>query len=203
MGEWDHNDAAKFAGPRIAARAMEELIGICKGIIADGKVNPEETKYLERWLRANPEAAGTWPADVLFRRLKQVLSDGYADPEEREDLRELIYQWVGRPEIKHTATRLPVDDPAPDIIFPDNLFCFTGTFHFAKRSGCEKAVLERGGLVHRNPAQKTDYLVIGLTGTKAWLHSTHGLKIEQAVRLREDHGKLKIIAEEHWVKYLD
>lgn len=53
-----------------------------------------------------------------------------------------------------------------------------------------------------NPTQDLDYLVIGNCGSRAWLHSTHGLKIQRALELRGVKRKLSIISENHWAKAL-
>ena len=43
------------------------------------------------------------------------------------------------------ATSLPLNDPEPDLVFPEHRYCFTGTFTFGQRKQCEQAVIDRGG----------------------------------------------------------
>jgi hypothetical protein len=57
-----------------------------------------------------------------------------------------------------------------------------------------------GGKVVGAPSSLTDYLIIAQLGSKDWMHSTHGRKIEKAVKLRdEDNAKIAIISEKHWL----
>ena len=37
---------------RIADRGVDEMIGICRGMIADGRVEQSEAEYILRWLEA-------------------------------------------------------------------------------------------------------------------------------------------------------
>lgn len=48
----------------------------------------------------------------------------------------------------------------------------------------------------------THYLVIGDIGSAAWMHSTHGRKIEAAVELLERGTGIAIISEAHFMKSL-
>ena len=38
---------------RVLTRAVDELIGVSKGILADKIICPEEARYLQNWLEAN------------------------------------------------------------------------------------------------------------------------------------------------------
>ncbi len=40
--------------------------------------------------------------------------------------------------------------------------------------------------------------VIGAIGSRDWIHSTHGRKIERAVELREQGTGIYILSEEYW-----
>src|SRR5688500_11562803 len=80
---------------RVAERAISELLGLCKGMVCDGVVTEGEAEGLRRWMRANPHAAGSYPANVLGRRLLQIFEDGRADEEERLDLLELLRSLTG------------------------------------------------------------------------------------------------------------
>ena len=41
-------------------RGINELVGLCKGILADGRVDPNEAIFLKSWLEANEEVAHVW-----------------------------------------------------------------------------------------------------------------------------------------------
>lgn len=76
-------------------RAVDQLIGICSGIVADGEINPAEVAFLRVWLSEHQEACRVFPGDLISRRLEMILADGVVTPEERQDLLELLQQIAG------------------------------------------------------------------------------------------------------------
>ena len=97
---------------------------------------------------------------------------------------------------------MPIDSPIPQIKFEGMNFCFTGRFSYGKRRDCEAATNEIGGECQSRITNDTDYLVIGIYISDAWIHTSSGRKIEKAVQMKEDGKKIKIIGEEDWVKYI-
>ncbi len=195
--------AGSFAGGRLADRATDELIGICRGVIADGAVNASEARFVLNWLDANPAAALRWPGDVLCDRLRHMLADDGLDADEIAELLGLLYDATGGdvPELasfSSFSTALPLCEPAPTLVFEGRTFCMTGTFTFGTRKDCHAAVETRGGRVQSAPSGKTHFLVIGDIGTEAWIHSTHGRKIEAAVELKRSGKPIAIVSESHW-----
>ncbi|MEZ6855006.1 BRCT domain-containing protein [Halodesulfovibrio aestuarii] len=195
----------RFGAQWVEDRDSDELIGICKGILADGKVVEEEAKFLLKWLTTRKEYSSNWFTETLHDRLKEVFRDGVVDESEQLELFELLTQFVGNPnymaEVNAIPTNLPVNDPAPEIDLRDKTFCFTGTFAFGNRKDCWAATEELGGIATNSVTLKLDYLVIGSIGTASWKHSTYGRKIEKAVGYREKTG-LVIISEDHWAKLI-
>ena len=121
---------------RIEDRGISELIGIARGLVADGVVNELEADFLIRWLKEN-EHLTCWPFDVLNKRVRAMLADGVIDAEEWQELLELLRDLIGgKPaagKAVNFASALPLTQPAPDIIFAGKTFCFTGTFAFGQR----------------------------------------------------------------------
>ena len=203
----------RFYQARVADRGIDEFIGLCRGILADGMVSIEEARFLFAWLEDNADAASCWPASEIHGHLRKVLRRKTLDADAQEHLLDLLmaitggglpsrqavggHEVPGRGKIVSMATSLPLSDPPPDVVFEGRTFCFTGTFVYGRRKNCELAVVERDGFVSPRPTVATNYLVIGSIGTESWIHSTHGRKIEKAVTLRDRHG-LEIISEEHW-----
>ena len=132
---------------RIEDRGISELIGIARGLVADDVVNELEADFLIRWLKEN-EHLTCWPFDVLNKRVRAMLADGVIDAEERQDLLELLRDLIGgKPaagKAVNFASALPMTQPAPDIVFADKTFCFTGTFAFGQRKDCQAAVARLG-----------------------------------------------------------
>lgn len=195
-----------FHERRTRDRAVQELLGLCKGIIADGVVNDGEAVALRQWLEQNPAAAASWPGNVIYDRLLRVFEDGVIEEDERTELEELLLATVGESraaaDATAHATRLPLSDPPPQCIFRGKLYAFTGTFCYGTRTQCEAAVVERGGRCGSGVTLHTDFLVIGTLPTGAWQFTTHGRKIERAIEYRRDGQPIAIVSEEHWVKAL-
>lgn len=187
---------------RRADREVQELLGLAKGIIADGMVVDSEVVALQQWFDGHEDALDVWPLNVLSGRLRRILADGMVDEEERTELAGLLRQATGeRPDgatAMRGATRLPLCDPAPHVEYVGRTFVFTGRFAFGTRTRCERAVLREGGAVKRTVSRGTHYLVIGALASVDWANSTHGRKIEEAVHLRAAGHPVHIVSEEHW-----
>lgn len=190
----------------VADRKVDELIGICRGIIADGEVNESESKFLLSWIDSNIHLAPRYPFDVLYRRIAQMLSDGIFDEDEKADLLSVLNSLTGgeiiNSESDSMSSSLPLCYPAPDISITGNSFVFTGVFTSGDRKSLERLVVDLGGEMHQNVKKNTDYLVIGEIGSQDWAHSSFGRKIEKAVEYRENGVKISIVSESHWMKFL-
>ncbi len=198
------------AGSGPQADAMElginELIGLCMGVISDGFVDAKEVDFLKSWLEHHSAIAETWPANVLSERIDRILLDGIADEIERADLTLLISRLTGvRPGVadaEQLATRLPVDDPPPDVLFEGRSFHLTGNFIFGPKAICEAHIEAWGGVCQPQPDTGTDYLVIGALGSEDWAHSPYGREIEIVMNNRRQGAETAIISEEHWTFFL-
>jgi NAD-dependent DNA ligase len=182
---------------------IDELIGLIRGILADGEVSEADTIALAAWTLKHGEIATDWPVNVLVARLNRIFADGIVDDTEREDLKSLLVEILGENDnpLVTASTTLPLSRPAPDVIFDQNVFLFTGKFAFGPRRICEDEVLVRGGKVGSNVTLQTSYLVIGSVGSRDWIHSSWGRKIEKAVSYRE-LCPIAIISERHWSSFL-
>lgn len=183
-------------------KSLDGLYGICRGLLIDGEVSENECRCSQSWLDENASVADMWPANVIANRLREAFADQVITEEERTDIRLLLEKAIGgRPSVDDCvtlATRLPLTEPFPDIAFAGQSFCFTGKFAYGSRAKCGEAVFVRGGLVEDTVIATLDFLVIGITASRDWAHSSHGRKIETA-RQRN----VKIVSEEHWVQCLD
>jgi NAD-dependent DNA ligase len=186
--------------PRVAERSIDELIGICKGLIADRSLSEEEVYFLTNWLKANEHTTNVWPANVLAARITQILDDKILLAEEREDLFTLLADIVGQAkggQITNTSTALPLTRPAPPVFFTEHRFVLTGRFVMGQRANVAYEIQQRGGSIQDTVTNETNFLVIGTIGNRDWVHSTHGRKIEKAMALMESGRPIAIISEEH------
>lgn len=187
-------------------REVAELLGLAKGILADGTVNDEEVRFLRDWAARHPEALVQWPASLIFSRLEQTIADGHIDDEERLELQSLLAALVGGTEsivLGYDApATLPLDTPPPLISWENESYVFTGRFAYGTRRHCAQEVLSRGGSVEDAVTQQTSFLVIGTFSSRDWVSSSYGRKIQKAVRLRADGFALRIVGEDHWARAL-
>ena len=183
-------------------RNTDELIGICRGVLADGSINVSEMAFLRDWVDRHQEFAHEYIFNALFHRIADALTDGVTSADEERDLLALLQGVVGgeadgEQSVASLTSTLPLDDPPPSINFNDHVFIVTGTFDFGPRSAVIEAIETRGGTVRDALSSRTDYLVVGMLGSRDWIHSSYGRKIEQALKLREEGATLVIIGEAH------
>lgn len=76
---------------------VPELIGLCKGVLADGTINLAEAKFILHWLKDRSDVLGTWPADELYQLLCRVLDDDILSDEETKELVSLLTEISGEP----------------------------------------------------------------------------------------------------------
>lgn len=194
----------RLGGDRITSRQIDELVGLARGVAADGDLNHQEVEFLQKWLAANVEVSQNPLIGTLYERINDVLSDGVLDAEEKALLLDTLECFSSRDfelgEVLKAST-LPLCDPPPALSFANRTYCFTGTFVFGQRKACEAAVSERGGFA-AGLSRKTDILVIGAYATESWKHSSFGNKILQAVTWRGEGRPISIVSEEHWTRHL-
>lgn len=187
-------------------RAVDELLGICKGIISDGQVAPEEADYLKLWLDKHQAYKSFWPANVLSERIAAIYEDGIVDEAEQEELAELLGKITGeKPGFKDAiglAKAVSVDFPQLRVEFEGKSFCLTGRFAYGPQNKCVAAINSRGGSCSEFPNLETDYLVVGALQGKGWELPTKGKKIEFVVTNLEARSRTAIISEENWTYHL-
>jgi NAD-dependent DNA ligase len=196
------------------------MLGLVRGMMADGRVSDEEIESVRQWLAQNADVAHVWPINVLAERITRIFSDGVVDEIERAELFHLLQQTTGDgptvpsvdrgvagddrggsdPEVR--PSRLPLCSPAPGLTFAGKVYVMTGAFVYGTRRICEDAVVSRGAEVRSAITKQTQVLVIGSIGNADWVRSSHGRKIEKAVEYRAAGCPLSIVSEEHWVRFV-
>ncbi|PWJ87391.1 hypothetical protein C8D77_117107 [Mesorhizobium loti] len=194
----------RVGGDRISSRQIDELIGLARGLAADGAITKTEVEFLQKWLAANAEISAQPIIRILYQRVNEILEDGVLDSDEHAQLLDTLNSFSNRDfELGEVLkpTSLPLSDPAPTLTFAGRLYCFTGTFNFGQRKYCEQAIADRGGF-SGGLSQKTEFLVIGAYATESWKHSSFGDKIVKAAGWRDQGLPISIVAESHWVSFL-
>ncbi|WP_419787330.1 BRCT domain-containing protein [Pseudodesulfovibrio sp.] len=188
---------------RVSTRTVDELIGLSKGIIADGTVSEAEALFLVQWLQENYDmASDDFVVQTLGKRVSAMLEDGVIDAEERKELFEILSAATGSTTGSTAAsTALPLDSPKPAVKFYERSFVLTGKFASGTRTFCQDIITDLGGVPQKSVTLSTNYVVIGELGSRDWKHSSHGTKIMKAVEYRErPDTKISLISEEYWAE---
>jgi NAD-dependent DNA ligase len=205
--EWVNIPPPRQRGARegATARQINELIGLVKGVTADGSVDQSEVEFLLRWLESNKGSLDQWPAKAIYPRLKAALSDGHLDDAEEEEIHALLEATIAEnPETARAAApvEIPFTEPVPEIQFANRSFCFTGRFQSGSRSWCVSQIIARGGMSTSKIDRKLHYLIVGDIGSGDWFHGKHGRKIVRALKHIEAGAGIAILSEQHWFEQL-
>ena len=192
----------RFNRKNIQDRQVDTLIGLSKGLIADGKVDQNEAEFLLSWLVQNRYTTENPIILNLLEKVDAILEDGVLDAEESAELLSVLQSISGEKselgELSKTST-LPINNPMPQIIFEGTSFLFTGTCAFGTRKQCQEVIKTLGGINAKGVTKTLDYLILGTYVTDSWAHESFGRKIEKAMNYRDNSVPLVIITEEHWV----
>lgn len=197
-------ERSNFNAKRRFDRAVDQLLGICSGIVADGEINRKELAFISTWLTEHSEVCNSFPGNQLARRISDVMADGIVTADEHHDLVLVLQQISGNSFIDSGAAApdapaIPADD-SPVVKIPGNSFCFTGKFAYGTRTKCEDAVKALGAHCENDVTLSLNYLVIGAGVSPDWKHETYGRKIERALEIRNNGRATPIIVlEEQWV----
>ena len=185
---------------------LSEMIGLVRGVLADGFVSSDEAEHLAKWAREHPEVAVRWPANLLARRLEQIFHDGRVDSRERKHLASLLGQLAENPaglsDVFTLATDLPISRPEPEIVFEGSTFVFAGEMAYGPTRACEREVEELGGICERTISRRTDFVVIGSISAQDWCQTGFGELVDEVVQHRARGAEIAVISEEHWVAAL-
>ena len=92
-----NNMTERLSAARYDSIDIPELIGLCRGVLADRTINLAEATFILQWLSERPGVLKTWPADELHNLLSRTLEDGVISPAEEEELSELLEEIIGDP----------------------------------------------------------------------------------------------------------
>ena len=165
-----------------------------------------EINKLSEWMEDHDFLKGTYPFDEIDSLLVSAKSDGIISEDEINMLKAFFANFIDTRvsyninefEVKTLQSKYSISGicaVCPEITFEGKVFCFTGTSKKAKRSEIAKVIENQGGTFNNNVTKKTDYLIVGGEGNPCWAYSCYGRKVEQAIQLRKEGGKIFIIHE--------
>lgn len=192
----------KYNKKDIQDRQIDTLIGLSKGLTADGVINQDEANFLYSWLIQNQVASENPLIQNLLLKVDAMLADDQLDAEESSELFSILRSISGDVseigELSKTSS-LPLNTPAPKILFENCSFLFTGTCAFGTRRQCQDAIESLGGVNASGVTKTLNYLVLGTYVTDSWVHETFGRKIEKAIEYRNAGIPIHIVSEAHWL----
>ena len=203
MNDQEKKKIGKLATNHII-KSINSLLGIVSGLVSDGELNNTEILFLKTWCNENMHIANEYPANIIFRRVHEVLIDEIITQVEREHLLHELKIISGN-DFAETGSALPeniqsVFDDDPTVIILENEFVFTGKFMFGTRNTCEAAVIHRGGFVKDYITEQTNYLVIGTRTSPDWIAENFGRKIQKAAEMASSGDfEISILREADWV----
>lgn len=193
---------SQFNRKNIQDRQIDTLIGLSKGLAADGKIDQAEAEFLLSWLVQSRQASNNPIIENLLNKVSSMLDDDVLDGDEATELLSILRTISGdASEIGELAkaTSLPIDTPYPQVTFENMSFLFTGTCAFGTRKQCQEAIESLGGVNANGVTKSLNYLVIGTYVTDSWAHESFGRKIEKAMEYRNNGIPLAIITEAYWL----
>ena len=154
----------------------------------DNYISDQEINVLETWLDDNKELAGNYPYDIIYEKVTDILEDRIITDSERKELLTLLIEQSDP--IQHHA------EECENIDFNGKTICLTGDFDSGSRSEIEKMFENAGSIISKNVTLKTDYLIVGGSGSSAWSCGNYGNKVKKALELQEKGEPIKIIRED-------
>jgi len=207
LKDWEPATSDQFDEP--ASNRFKKMLKLIGYTSVEGITKKQASGMVGQAFRLNPEKKTWWDK-------YKILTGDYSDDDAEllpfvfEELESVELPEKGsrkKPAILHEeltkllAEGTPFDEPAPQIVFKDSLFVFTGGFA-SPGSENDRGSLVRslGGDFAENLVMKADYLVVGAEGSINWGQKGGGTKIMKAVGWRITHGKPAIVTENHWMK---
>lgn len=185
---------------------IQFLSGMIHGIMADGEISDSEITALQSWIHTNDFLAGTYPFDEINSLLCSIMADKKVDEDERNELLAFFSNII---EFKNSFNLIERDyvdlrekysvggicAVCPEVIIEGKNFCFTGESYRATRKELSALIAQLGGAFKNSVSSKTDYLIVGNAGNPCWAYACYGRKIEEAVNIRKNGGKIVIVNE--------
>lgn len=183
---------------------LQLLQGICHGILSDGVITEDEIINLHQWLQQNSHLNSYYPYDEIRSLILSIVSDGVIEEEEIKILKAYLNQFIELQDEK-VATKINEETidinisahctSEPNVEIQGKTFCITGVLKSGNRSELEANIVHLGGIPTKTITQKTDYLIVGDNGNKAWAFACYGRKVEKALQLRRKGHKISLIHE--------
>ncbi len=163
--------------------AMQELLGILQGVVADEVINAREARNLLDWIDDHEEFASNRVVEPVFALLEESLEDGIVTKEEEAALLGAI-NGVLNP-----------SEETESIEIAGKTFCLSGDFCHGPKSKVEEYIVEHGGKIAKSVTKKCNYVVIGESGSERYAYGNYGTKAKKALELKVKGQDIEVIKE--------
>ena len=193
----------KSMSQRNLTKSIITLMGLVNGIVCDNQLNDNEVIFLSSWMSDNEEIASSYPANVIYRRVREVLQDGIITQEERDHLLNELKIISGN-QFTNTGSALPehissIFDDDPHVIIEGNVFVFTGEFLYGTREHCKRVIEKSGGITAASVTSKTNYLIVGSRSSPDWIAENFGRKFQKAAEMvQSGNFEISVVREADW-----
>jgi len=92
-----------FSFSKEKQRALNGLRGILAGIVADQQLNEKEILFLDAWLQSQQFLSDDGDVKKLLAKVGEILEDGQVSPEELQQMREVVTEFIVRSEDQQQA----------------------------------------------------------------------------------------------------
>ncbi len=174
-------------------KGLQNLKRIIESIMVDNKIESNEINELNEWLDSNTQLIGNYPFDKIYSIVKKVLEDGAISNSEYNELMHAFNDFI------NPINEEKIND---NLNFQDKIFCLTGTFNSGSKDSIEEKIVNKGGICGKGVTSKTNYLIVGGSGSDAWKFGNYGGKVQKAMELKEKGKDIEIISEEDFLKQL-
>jgi DNA polymerase-3 subunit epsilon len=186
--------------PRHPDEVLNGFCDLVRAITQDGVITMAEFNSLHDWLCSHLPVLGRWPYSEVAKRVDEITTENCLTEERHSQLLAFLQTFL------QTGTRF--DPVAPGIFtcgenavaFLNKYFVLTGMLASMERPQAEDLIRSLGGRLSDTVSQKTDFLVVGSKGNRAWKNGSRGVKIDNAETLHRNGGKVQIVSEETFLR---
>lgn len=165
--------------------AMQQLIGILRGISSDGVVNEIEANNLKSWLDESSDL-NIPEFSKISHEVTQILADGVITEAENSHIISVFDRIIN-----------PVESNTNHSIqFDSSKFCLTGDFAHGSKGEIESLIEAHGGEIANNVSGKIAYLIVGGKGSSQYAFGNYGTKVKKALELIDKGKPIQIITED-------
>lgn len=190
-------------GALSVADRIDEFLGFCAGIIADGKVHEAEALAIKRRFELDPELAQSAKVAKIYRVVADALMDGNLDDDEQRDIRKWIVRLAGDGYAAAVSQALPPHLPEMiadqrAIVFEDRVFVVAGVLGVGPGYEIASMLGALGGELADEVSHETDFLIVAHDAARDWLAGRIASEIDAARRLIANGAGLKFVSEQEF-----